>query len=194
MMSNPTSAKISEILTCARSQIRMPAPTVSAPKILEKELRRRRKHYLGSYISLRNILEDSGGVNNEVVDALSQHLAKQTLLYWCYNDNDAESFCYHFYRLTMFALLSGEVRECVDDIIQICSAMVRSKEVFQIVEQDMLPPEMFSELFSFLEDSCDEYFTMHFEDAVLFTIASFLGVLANPGASSATDNGEEASV
>ena len=175
--------RVGEILARARVQSSRRTPVAGSSRILEQELRKRRKNYLGSHITLWSLLETEGVVDDATIDALAHHLSKQTLLFWRYKDEAAEDFCYHFYRLSMFALLSGVIRECVDDIIQLSSVLVRSKEVFRIAQQDLLPPRMFAELFDFLENSDAAFYTPHFEDAVLFTIASFLGVLTEPKSS-----------
>ena len=90
----------------------------------------------------------------------------------------------------MFALLNGAIRECADDIIQLSGALVRSKQVFRIAMEDLLPPSLFGELFHFLDDSDDDFFTPHFEDAVVYTVASFLGTLSTSGTTSITQESE----
>lgn len=174
---NDTYDKLHNILARRDFYVRRGAPVAHSAAEIEKELRRRRKLYLGSHVSLRTLLEVDDCVDDEAIDALAHHLSDQTIPYWHHRDDEAKRFCYQFYRLALFGLLYGGVRECADDIIQLCSALVRSRAVFRIAEQELLPPHMFGELFEFLEDADDAYFTVHFEDAVLYAVASFMGAI-----------------
>lgn len=173
--------RTNEFIARAQAQMRRSWPGVTTPQMLDRELRRRRKNYLCSHISVWSLVEKGGVVANEDVDALADCFVRRTLLFWNRTGEDAESYCYHFYHLTLFGLLSGEIRECIDDLIQLSGALVRSREVFRIAMQDIVPPEMFAELFHFVEDYDDDFYTPHFEDAVLYAVASFLGTLKIPG-------------
>ena len=170
--------KLDEILSRVQAQVDRRTPAARSPHILERELRSRRKSYLGSHISLRSLLAADGVVDDVSVDVLANHLTQLTLQFWRYKDEAAEVFCYRFYRLSIFVLMCDEIRECVDDIIQICGALVRSKEVFRIAVKDLVQPERYPELFRFLEDSEEAFLSPHFEDSVLYAIASFLGALS----------------
>ena len=173
--------RINDILTRARSRVIRSAPVAHSRQEIEQELYRRRKNYLGSDIPLKYLLETNGVVEDRDIDALAHYLSEQTQQFWNRKDAEAKDFCYRFYRLSMFALRYGNIRECVDDIFQLCQAMLRSREVFRYAEEDLLPPKMFCELYEFLDDADDTYFTPHFEDAVLFAIASLLGALDEAG-------------
>lgn len=182
---------INEIMERVRSQKQGRFPTASSSAQLEQALRARRKIYLGSHIHLRSLLETDGVVEDEAIDVLAGYLSQKALLYWNHKSADAQNFSYRFFRITIFALLRGEIRECVDDIIQMCSAMIRSRDVYRIVEQDLLPVEMFGELFEFLEESDDAFFSPDFEDSVLFAIATLLRTLREPSASREDDESED---
>lgn len=177
--------RMNEILTRAQHSVGKRIPVASSTKMLDRSLRQRRKNLLGSHITLWSLLEKENAISDEDIDIFASYLARQTLQFWRPRGKDAETFCYRFYRLSLFALLSGSVQESIDDLIQLSGALVRSKQVFQIAMEDMLPPRLFSELLHFLEDAEEEFFVPflepHFEDAVLYTVASFLGTLAVPG-------------
>lgn len=182
--------RLSEILTRAHSHIGRRTPVAGSPHMLERELRHRRKLYLGSHVPLFGLLEKDDVVYDEDIETLSHYLAEQTLLFWMHKDEEARKFCYHFYHLSLFALLSGAIQECADDIIQLSESLVRSKTAVRIVLEDLLPPNLFSELYHFLYETNEDYFTVHFSDSVFYAVAAFLGALATRGETSTTQESE----
>lgn len=152
--------------------------TVSA---LRTEIRERRKHILGSHISLFPFVCNGTEINETYVEELSISLADRTVCFWGKRTAEATSFCRRFYILAFYALASGEVGdESIDDVIQLAECLVRSRDVFVTVLRSLLPVDMVSELFNFVEAYDDSYFSATFEDAVLGAIAVLLGVLADP--------------
>lgn len=153
----------------------------SSVSSIRTEIRARRKHIIGSYISLIPFVCEKGLIIDSYVEELSQFLASKTILLWDKKEADAEAFCNRFYSLAFYALASGKVGyESIDDVIQLAECLVRSRDTFITVLKNLLPDDMINELFNFIEDYDDSYFTPTFEDAVLGGIALFLGSLTDP--------------
>lgn len=165
----------------AQLQNRSKAPDYLSVSSVRTEIRTRRKHILGSYISVRTLICDSKTISDAYVEDLSRFLAGRTIRLWVNKGADAENFCYRFYVLALYALASGNVGdESIDDIIQLAECLVRSKDIFITVMRNLLPTDMISELFSFVESDECSCVTATFEDAVLGAVAVLLGVLADP--------------
>lgn len=148
---------------------------------LRKSLRTQRKGFLGSYISLRKYIQDGEETGALTVESLQSFLTKRTKYFWNSKKDDAEEFIDRFYNLAICCLLKGDLSyECIDDIIQLAECVVRSRIVFTIAAKDMLPKEMYGELFDFTEQYDDSYFTAEFEDAVLGAVSVLLEALADP--------------
>lgn len=153
---------------------------------IRKELRQRRKRFLGSYISVCELVQKEDNVIDEtLVQSMCEFLTKQTISFWDNKSAEAEVFCLRFYNLSIYSLLYGNLSvECIDDIIQLAECLVRSRMVFKIALSDMLPDNMIEELFDFTEAYDNSFFTSTFEDAVLGSVSVFLGVLSNPSSES----------
>ena len=159
---------------------------------VQQELRQRRKQFLGTYLPVREFVLSGSDLDEEIVEALSDYLARQTISFWNNQTEDAESFCFRFYRLAFYALASGKVsRECVDDILRLAECLVRSREVFIIAMKEMLPSDMIGELYDFTESYNDEFYTVTLEEAVLGGICVLLGVLSSPLADTEQEHFEE---
>lgn len=183
METNHSQDKSLELVEKARGQIRRMSSFEDISSI-RKEIRQRRKHLIGSYISLERIVLSNEGLNEAATEELSKYLAERTVCFWNQQDPDAWHFCYRYYRLAISALASGGVgEESVDDIIQLAECLVRSRETYIIVMKGLLPADMIGELFDFTESYEDAFFSASFEDAVLGAVAVFLGSLSAPVAS-----------
>ena len=148
---------------------------------LRKSLRTHRKSFLGTYISLRKYIRDGEAAGTLTSESLQSYLTKRTKHFWNFKKDDAEEFIGEFYTLAFCCLLEGDLSyECIDDIIQLAECLVRSRVVFTIAAKEMLPKEMFGELFDFTEQYDDSYFTAEFEDAVLGAVSVLSGALADP--------------
>lgn len=148
---------------------------------IRTEIRTRRKHILGSHISVLPFVCVDDAISESRVDELSHYLADRTVCFWEKRGSEAHLFCLRFYTLAFYVLASGEVGdESIDDVIQLAECLVRSRDIYLTVVRNLLPADMVSELFQFVEDYDDSYFTATFEDAVLGAIAVLLGVLADP--------------
>ncbi len=148
---------------------------------IQKELRERRKSFLGSYVSIRALVKEDSKVSDDSIQSLSQYLAKRTVALWNNAPYDAEMFSFRYYRIAINCLTYEIVEdECVDDIIQLAGCLVRSRKIFTMVGEKMLPYNMIGELFDFAESYDDVYFQIAFEDAVLGAISVLLGVLVDP--------------
>ena len=148
---------------------------------VRKELRQRRKRFLGSYVPVCNMVKKDGIVDETLVHSLCELLAERTVYFWDNKPEEAQIFCVRFYKLAIYSLLCEKLStECIDDIIQLAECLVRSRKIFKIALKDMLPSNLIGELFDFTESYDESFFTSTFEDAVLGSIAVFLGVLSDP--------------
>ena len=148
---------------------------------IRKELRQRRKNFLGSYISIKPFIETNGTYDEEKAEHFYQYLANRTAYLWEKQDVESLTFCLRFYKIATACLRFADIsNECVDDVIQLAECLVRSRRVFVIAGKDMLPFEMISELFDFTESYDESFFLASFEDAVLGAIAILLGALTDP--------------
>ena len=156
---------------------------------VQQELRERRKSFLGSHLSLRMLVRSEGTINEPVAYELSSYLAHHTIPFWKANHDKAEEFCLRFYRIVIYCITYDNVaQECADDIIQLADCLVRSKDIFQYVAKQMLPPDMVGELFDFIESYDEEFYNASFVDAVLGAVCVLLGVLPEPQQTPADDN------
>ncbi len=148
---------------------------------IRKELRQRRKRFLGSHVSVCEMVKRDGIIDESLIQSLCEFLTERTVPFWDNKHKDAKTFCFRFYELSVYSLLYGNLSvECIDDIIQLAECLVRSRKVFKIALKEMLPSNMIGELFDFTESYNDIFFTSSFEDAVLGSISVFLGVLSDP--------------
>lgn len=148
---------------------------------IRTEIRKRRKHILGSHVSVLQFVCSEGTFDVTRVDELSGFLAERTVLFLGKEELEANIFCRRFYTLSFYALASGNVGdESIDDVIQLAECVVRSRDIFTTVLRNLLPEDMISELFHFSEEYDNTYLGPNFEDAVLGAIAVLLGVLADP--------------
>lgn len=149
--------------------------------ILQMELRKQRKHLLGSHISLRSLVYDKGDVSDELVDKLCDVLSDNTLLFWKQTDETAREFCYRYYKIVVSSIAYGRIRgESIDDIIRLAECLVDSREIFEIVMKQLLPENKIGEMFSFVESYDDSMFAPAFAEAVLAAVSVFLGALEKP--------------
>lgn len=162
-------------------EMRKKVPIAANLMDLRKSLRMKRKSFLGSYISLKEYIQNGEATGTLSVESLQSFLTKRTKHFWNSGKTDAGEFINKFYTLAIGCLLKGDLSyECVDDIIQLAECVVRSRTVFTIAAKEMLPKEMLGELFDFTEEYDDSYFTAEFEDAVLGAVSVLLGVLEDP--------------
>lgn len=153
-------------------------PTLSSLKL---ELRKQRKHLLGSHISLRSFVCDNNGVNEALIEKMCDVLSGYTLLFWIYRNKNAEEFCHHFYDIVVHSLTYERLRdESVDDIIELAGCLSFSKDVFETVIKELMPPDRIGDLFYFTESYDAAFYTSAFADAVLGAVSVFLGAVKNP--------------
>ena len=157
---------------------------------VREELRLRRKNLIGSYISLEEIVGQGDAISEPLVEELSEYLAQRTVTLWPQQSAINVPLYKSFYSLAITAVASGKVgNESVDDIIQLAECLVRSRDIFTDVMRNLLPLDRIGELFRFVsaEESC---FAVGFEDAVLGSVAIFLGALEDPITDTETDTSE----
>ena len=148
---------------------------------IRNELRQRRKHLIGSFVSLEELLTANNKVNEIEAEALTAYLASRTAYLWNRTDEFGQQFCSKFYSLAIYALCSGKVGdESIDDVIQLAECLVRSRETFVTVMSSLLPEDMIATMFDLTDSFDSSYFNPTFEDAVLGAVSVFLGVLNDP--------------
>lgn len=108
MVTNRSQDRLSELVGIARGQIRRMSSFEDISSI-RKEIRQRRKHMIGSYISLERIVRSSERLDETAAKELSKYLAERTVCFWNQQDPDARHFCYRYYRLAISALAGGGV-------------------------------------------------------------------------------------
>ena len=157
------------------------APDYTSVSAIRTEIRTRRKHILGSHVSIFPFVCNGDVIDDTRVDELSQFLTEKTVCFWDKRDSETQAFCYRFYNLAFYALASGNVGDdSIDDVIQLAECLVRSKDIYLTVVRSLLPANMVGELFRFAEEYDDSFFTATFEDAVLGAVAVLVGALADP--------------
>ena len=162
-------------------------PTVVS---LQAELRKQRKHLLGSYISLRAMVYDGAGPNDLKINELCNLLSKNTFLFWNHSTDTAREFSYLFYDVVIRSIAYGKVGgESIDDIIRLAECLVDSKEIFETVIKQLLSNDRIGDLFRLTEEYEESFFTPAFTNAVLCAVSVFLGALKAPA-----DNHEEGNV
>lgn len=180
MEMRPGDDLISQMMQRVRRQTRRNSAFSDSLSDVQKELRTRRKFFLGSHVSLRMLVcaGDNNGIDESAVDALSNYLAGRSAYFWKPQNANAETFLFRFYRLAITAIGGGNVgQESIDDLLQLATALVRSRRVFMIAMEDMLPAGMKEELVDFVENTDELYFGYGAEDAILGGLCVFLGVL-----------------
>ena len=148
---------------------------------IRKELRQRRKSFISSYCSLKEIITIDDKISDELIEQFSRYLAKRASLLWINKPPEAEGFCYRFFVLAIHALVFEQVSgECIDDIIQLAECLVRSKETFVMVGKQLLSPDWEEELHNFTEEYYREFYVPYFSDAVLGAVSVYTGALEDP--------------
>ena len=148
---------------------------------IRQELRQRRKSFLSSYCSLKEIVTINGEISDELIEQFSRYLAKRASLLWINKPPEAEGFCYRFFVLAINALAFDQVsEECIDDIIQLAECLVRSKETFVMVGKQLLSPDWEQELYNFTDEYVRDFYVPHFSDAVLGAVSVYTGALEDP--------------
>lgn len=174
-------APIELLLSKARTGSTRARPRIDTLSRLRTLLRQQRKRVIGSHISLAVLIGEGSDIREDGVTALSEYLSHRSLLLWSGQNKPQPEFFEQFYSLAIRMVASGKLGdESIDDIIQLAECIVRSKDIFVAVAKDLLPKDRISDLFAFIDQYGESYFTAHFEDAVLGAVAVFLGTLADP--------------
>lgn len=150
-------------------------------KAVQRELRSRRKIFLGSNLSLCSLVYTNGRFDEEAVEELSRYLSARTIRFGKFDYHEAETFFFRFYVLAITAITHERVRaECVDDILQFAKCLGESKQTFLFAMEGMLPDYMIGELHEFIDTCADEFYRPYLEDGVLGAICVLLGVIPDP--------------
>lgn len=170
-----------DLIVQARKQTGRKVPIAKELHYIRVQLRERRKQFLGSYVSLGELIAGGHKPDEQMVEKISDYLAARTAVLWTAHLPEEYEFCHQFYELAIYATCGGGVGgESIDDIIQLASCLVRSKEVYVDVMRGLLPKDMIAAMFRFIEEYPAEYYHTAFEDAVMGAISVFLGALADP--------------
>ena len=185
---------IPEMIHLARLHAGRKEPFANDLSLIRNEIRQRRKHFLGTHISLQALVRTGSSIDEDKIKELSDFLAIRTLPFWALaeEETDAAVFAEQFYELAIYAISSGNVGdESLDDIIQLAECLIRSRDVFVTVMKNLLPSDMIWKLFVFVESHDASFFSVAFEDAVLGAVSVLVGALADPLAAGAADSLQE---
>ncbi|MBQ6818703.1 MAG: hypothetical protein IJP35_03755 [Clostridia bacterium] len=148
---------------------------------VRRHLRIKRKYFLGTHISLEQVVSPKGEIDYSLANDLSNYLAQKASALWNFPPKGSLDFCTQFFSLAISAVASGGVgNESIDDIIQLAECLVRDRETFTIVMKPLIPEDRVAELYAFVDDYESDYFLPTFEDAVMGAVAVFMGALEDP--------------
>ena len=161
-------------------------------KEVQRELRNRRKNFLGSHLSLRSLVYTDGQFNSQAVEELSRYMSIRVAHFWRFSHPDIEDFCFRFFVLTITAITYKRIaNECVDDILQFANCLVNSRLAFTFVMEKPLPGEMMSDVHEFVNAYPEDFYKPSFVDAVLGAVCVLLGVIADPVPTERSSENEE---
>lgn len=150
--------------------------------VVQRELRKRRKAFLGSSVPLTSIVWAEGEIDLNAISILTDYLSTRTVALWDRPYDEPLEFCRQFYEMAIIAVAVPSLRgQCLDDIIHLASFLSHEgKLAFRYAMTDLLPQSFYAKLFSFLDRVEGDCCIATFEDAVLGAVAVFLGVLEDP--------------
>ena len=171
-----------------KARIRVDSPVVSDKLIdVQREIRARRKAFLGSSVRLGRIVYNRGILDYAAVSELADYLSARTVSFWDRPHEEGFWISRQFYELCLSAPRWMEL----DDIILLANAAAMERTcVFKTVMDELLPEESQARadvLASFVNDCLP--LPNSFEDAVLGAISVFLGILRDPVSEEGDDNG-----
>lgn len=147
------------------------------PIDVDRAIRRKRKEYLGSDLSIEMFVRDTDGPNEGVIKELGEYLAKRTAAFL--NAEGWEECCAYFFHFSLYMMASGQIgEECIDDLIQLAECYERSPEVFAMVGEAYLTEDMLQDLQEWVAEN--EVAPPNFGTAVLGAVAVLMGVLYDP--------------
>lgn len=150
------------------------------PIDVERAIRKKRKEYLGSDLSLEMFVrEDERPLEDNVV-TLSRYLGKRTAAFLASEDRpDNEDLCTDFFYHSLQLYAHGAIGDdSVDDLIQLAEVYERNPEVLGIIGDDDLPAEQAQDLRYWLMEN--DKAPPNFVTATIGALAVFLGVLPDP--------------
>ena len=159
-----------------RARVRIDSPIFSDRLLdIQREIRARRKAFLGSSVTLGKIVYADGALDYAAVSDLADYLTTRTVAFWDKPQKEGLWICRQFYELCLSAHSCVEL----DDVILLANAAAMEKpEIFTDVMTKLVPKSHLVVL-SYFVDSCLPL-PVSFEEAVLGAISVFLGVLKDP--------------
>lgn len=147
------------------------------PIDVERAIRKKRKEYLGSDLSIEMFVRDRDGPNEEAIRELGKYLATRTAAFL--KEEGWEEICETFFHYSLYMMASGQIgEECIDDLIQLGDCYEKHPETFAIVGEAYLEDEMLQELQEWVTEN--EWAPPNFGTAVLGAVAVLMGVLDDP--------------
>lgn len=147
------------------------------PKDVEREIRKLRKEFMGSDLSLEMFVRENDQPLEKNVILLSRYLGKYTAAFLAENDaSDNEELCtdFFYYGLQLYAY--GTIGdESVDDLILLAETYARDPEILAIVGDTDLPKELASDWRGWLMEN--DQAPTNFVTATIGAVSVFLGVL-----------------
>ena len=144
-------------------------------------LRKKRKEYLGSDLSLTMFVHENGEPLENVVRDLSTHLGKLTdhFLVNDYHRPSMEELCYGFFYFSLQLYAYNKVGcDSFDDLIRLAELFLSEIDVFTIVLETNLSEDIVDEWRKFI--AINDYVPFGFPEAVTGAVAVLLGVLKAP--------------
>lgn len=172
---------VNQMIETLRQQSGRTAPFSSHYLEVKRELRMRRKLFLGSHVPLAELFFSSDTIEEKAVYDFSKYVADKSLLFWVDEDPDAEDFFFRFYQLTIYALCGSRGADsCVDDIILAAESLSLSMEAFIDYMKAFLPRDLLGELFDFTDTYKDNFSSARFVDSILGAVCILMGVIPEP--------------
>lgn len=164
-----------------RQHTRRTSPFASQFYEMKRELRTRRKLFLGSDVPLADLVKVNGVIDDKLVTELSHYLTEQSLHFCAVQDYDRSRVFERFYSMSIYAFCEGVHGDgCLDDIIFSAECLARSKDSFVEYMKTMLPQELVGEMFAFTDLYADFLGSALFPEIVLGAVCVVLGVIKEP--------------
>lgn len=147
------------------------------PLDVDRAVRRMRKDFLGSGLSIEMFIRENGKPNDEAIRELGKYLSDRTAAFL--HGEGWGDICDTFYHYSLYMMASGQIcEECIDDLIQLGDCYEKCPETFALVGETLLENEMLQDLREWVIEN--DLAPSNFGRAVLGAVAVLTGVLPDP--------------
>ena len=148
---------------------------------VKRELRLRRRLFLGSDVLLKDLVKVNGVIDDNSVEELSHYLAAMSIRFCGIPNFDKSRIFARFYAMSIHAFCEGASGDgCIDDILFSAECLALSRDSFLEYMKMLLPGNLIGELFDLVERYADFLSSPMFPEAVLGAICILLGVIEEP--------------